>query len=227
MDKRLSMLQHATLLYAEDDVELRESILRILSCYFKTIYVAADGKEAMQLFDAHGSDIAILDIRMPKFSGLDVAEHLRQHDKKMPIFIMSSYHEHKELIASIRVGVVDYLLKPFELDALQQALLKCLHVMEENHRLSFTLGENMVYDKHSKTLYDEGIEVKLSKSERIILELLLEYKGKAVSYEAIEEALMPVAEGTRGSIKNIITKLRQKLKHQTIDNVQFVGYILR
>ena len=99
--------------------------------------------------------------------------------------------------------------------------------MEENHRLSFTLGENMVYDKHSKTLYDEGVEVKLSKSERIILELLLEYKGKAVSYEAIEDALMPVAEGTRGSIKNIITKLRQKLKHQTIDNVQFVGYILR
>ena len=227
MDKRLSMLQYATLLYAEDDAELRESVLRILSCYFKTIHVAVDGKEAMQLFDAQGADIAILDIRMPKFSGLDVAEHLRKHDEKMPIFIMSSYHEHKELIASIRVGVVDYLLKPFELDALQQALLKCLHVMEENHRLSFTLGKNMVYDKHSKTLYDEGVEVKLSKSERIILELLLEYKGKAVSYEAIEDALMPVAEGTRGSIKNIITKLRQKLKHQTIDNVQFVGYILR
>ena len=227
MDKRLALLQHATLLYAEDDAELRESVLRILSCYFYTIHVAKDGKEAIALFNAHGADIAILDIRMPKFSGLEVAEHLREHDEKMPIFIMSSYHEHQELIASIRVGVVDYLLKPFEFDALQKALLKCLHVMEETHRIAFTLGENMVYDRHSKTLYDAGIEIKLSKSERIILELLLDNKGKAVSYENIEEALMPVAEGTRGSIKNIITKLRQKLKHQTIDNVQFVGYILR
>jgi DNA-binding response OmpR family regulator len=227
VDKRLSMLQHATLLYAEDDAELRESMVRILSCYFQTMYVACDGAEAIALFDAHGADVAILDIRMPKLSGLDVAHHLRAHDEKMPIFIMSSYHEHQELIASIRVGVMDYLLKPFELDALNAALLKCVHVMDESHRLCFALGEEMVYDKHSKTLYDAGLEVKLSKSERIILELLLDQKGKAVSYEAIEEALMPVAEGTRGSIKNIISKLRQKLKDQTIDNVQFVGYILR
>lgn len=223
----LSRLKDVTLLYAEDDQELRESLVRILSCYFKTIHVASNGEEAIKLFDVHGAHIAILDIRMPKKNGLDVAEHLREHDEKMPIFIMSSYHEHQELIASIRVGVVDYLLKPFELDALEKALLKCLHVLEEHHRLDYTLGETMRYDKHSKTLYDDGEEVKLSKSERIVLELLLEQKGKAVSYEAIEDALMEVAEATRGSIKNIMTKLRQKLKHQTIDNVQFVGYVLR
>ena len=227
MVKKFAPLRQLTLLYAEDDREFSESLMRIFNCYFGAVHVAYDGQEALDLFQSKGADIAILDIRMPKINGLEVAQQIRQSDAKMPIFIMSSYHEHQDLIASIKLGVVDYILKPFELEALYAALEKSLAILQDNHRLVDKLGQNTLYDNLSKTLYIDNEALKLSKSERIVLELLLENRGKIVTYEMIEEALLDVAEASRGSIKNLILKLRRKIAQQTIENVQYVGYVLR
>lgn len=219
-------LQSLCLLYAEDDDDVRESTARVLAYYFTNIKIAKDGQEALQIYEKEQIDILMLDVKMPHKSGLDVASSIRLHNSNIPIILVSSYHEYQDLLLAIRLHIIDYLLKPFDLSSLNHALRLCMNKLSSKNTLLIPLSETISYNKETKTLLKDNESLSLSKSENCILELLLAQRGKVVSYQEIEIALGR-EDVTLAAIKNIVLRLRKKLKNHSIENVLYYGYILR
>jgi DNA-binding response OmpR family regulator len=112
------MAASKTILVVEDDQDLREGLTAVLGRHGYRTLAADDGREAQQLIDAHRPDLVILDMMLPRWGGLAVLEHF-QGKVGAPRFIMITANEganHQGYAE--RLGVVDYIHKPFSMDVL-------------------------------------------------------------------------------------------------------------
>ena len=125
------------LLYVEDDVEVRNITLSLLSNFFETIFVGVDGQEGLEhyLAHAHEIDLIITDITMPKMNGIEMIEAIRMTNKDVSILVISAHSEHKYFIQTIEAGVDGYILKPLRTDQFVKTLAKTvdkIHLHKEH-----------------------------------------------------------------------------------------------
>lgn len=120
------MKNDLTLLYAEDDPEILENMKFLLSRYAKNIYTAKNGKEALDLYNEHKPDIFISDLMMPIMNGFEVAKKIRENNKTIPIIFITAHSDDEHLKEASNIPSSSYLLKPFNLDTLNQAIEKAL-----------------------------------------------------------------------------------------------------
>lgn len=117
-------LQTLDLLYVEDDVETRDILARYLGRRFKSLDVAANGKEGLQAFQQKHHDIIITDIKMPLMDGLEMAEQIRAIADDVPIVVITAYSDLDYMLRSIELGVDNYVIKPVDPDKLLEAVSK-------------------------------------------------------------------------------------------------------
>lgn len=101
------------LLYAEDEEEMSEAVVGILTYHKYTVDAVYDGEEALSYAHAEQYDGIILDVMMPKKSGLQVLKELRAEGCKTPIFLLTAKAEVEDRIEGLDLGSDDYLPKPF------------------------------------------------------------------------------------------------------------------
>ena len=118
----LDRLKPLTLLYVEDEPLIRQNALEYLRRYCNTVLEAQDGKEALQVYEAHKPDIIITDIKMPKLNGLEMATHIRQTDKETPIIMTTAHTDTEYLLRAVELQLVKYIVKPVTDDKLTEAL---------------------------------------------------------------------------------------------------------
>jgi len=111
------------ILVADDDLLMRTLITVSLSDIAETIE-ASDGGQAMTLFEENEFDLIILDWEMPGMSGLDVLKAIRARRSRVPIIMVTAKAEREQILQALHVGASDYLIKPFEIDALREKLKK-------------------------------------------------------------------------------------------------------
>ncbi len=119
------ILNKSTILLAEDDQSVRESFERILLLFVDHVYCARDGEEALNLFEKYSPDIIITDIKMPKLNGLEFIKKIRQVDSDTPIIVTSAYTDQNFLLESIKLSLVDYIVKPIKETQLDKLLIEC------------------------------------------------------------------------------------------------------
>ena len=115
------------LLLAEDEVDMSEALVDILTYHKYTVDAVFDGEEALDYATIGGYDGIILDIMMPKMSGLEVLQKLRNRGDRTPVLLLTAKAEVEDRIAGLDMGADDYLPKPFamgELLARIQAMLR-------------------------------------------------------------------------------------------------------
>jgi len=100
-------------LIAEDDALIREGLAEILQKEGYQVVQAADGEQALALFDSEAPDFVCLDIMMPGRSGYDVCRILRQRDQQLPIIFISAKSEEIDKVLGLELGADDFILKPF------------------------------------------------------------------------------------------------------------------
>ncbi|MFY4787915.1 response regulator transcription factor [Aliarcobacter butzleri] len=230
MDKlKIGLLKNLTLLLVEDDEELRESTKETLALFFKNVFIAQNGLEALDIYSQNNIDLIITDYVMPIMNGYELCKNIREKNRKIPLVIMSNYSDQEKLLKSISLELTDYVIKPIEYKQLLETLLKMVGKLERENLLTFAINEDRKYDFLKKEIYDkkENIYIKLTKSEIIILELLINNINKIVRIEEIEFNLSPHEHKSEQAIKNIIHRLRTKLSKNPIYNVQGVGYIFK
>ncbi|MGJ0372457.1 response regulator transcription factor [Aliarcobacter cryaerophilus] len=230
MDKlKIGLLKNLTLLLVEDDEELRESTKETLALFFKNVFIAQNGLEALDTYSQNNIDLIITDYVMPIMNGYELCKNIREKNRKIPLVIMSNYSDQEKLLKSISLELTDYVIKPIEYKQLLETLLKMVGKLERENLLTFAINEDRKYDFLKKEIYDkkENIYIKLTKSEIIILELLINNINKIVRIEEIEFNLSPHEHKSEQAIKNIIHRLRTKLSKNPIYNVQGVGYIFK
>ena len=117
------------ILVAEDDPDLQSLLRHALESDGYAVYIAADGQEALDQYDALSPDLLVLDIMMPRLSGFEVLRELRGDDacrQDVPVLVLTARSGEDDVLAGFELGVDDYLTKPFvigELRARVRALL--------------------------------------------------------------------------------------------------------
>jgi len=133
-----------TILYIEDDPFVQEATSMLLQECCQTLYVANDGEEGYEKYLQYQPDLIITDLNMPKVSGLEFIKKVREHNLNVSIIITSAYSEKEKLFSAIKLGVSDYLTKPFSFDTLKQSIDKSLKKLQTvNLKMYDTLLESV------------------------------------------------------------------------------------
>jgi YesN/AraC family two-component response regulator len=131
------------LIIADDEYFIRQKTKRLIPYKDLDIELAGEcenGLEVIDLLTKHKIDIILLDIRMPKLSGIEVAQYVFENDLDVKIIILSGYSDFEYARSTFRYGVFDYLLKPVDPDALTEVLKTCLQKLqhEKNQKQQLT-----------------------------------------------------------------------------------------
>ncbi len=108
----------ASIVIAEDDRAVRESVTRALELEGYTVTAVGDGAAALEVAAAEGVDLLILDLGMPNVDGLTVCRRLRSAGARLPILVLTARTEVSDRVSGLDAGADDYLPKPFSLDEL-------------------------------------------------------------------------------------------------------------
>jgi DNA-binding response OmpR family regulator len=181
--KQEVLMNKPTLLYAEDDKDTRDSFLLILHEYFDTIYIAKNGEEALTLYSEKKPDILLLDITMPLLNGLDLVKTIRKEDQSTPIIILSAHSDTENLLCAVGLKLEAYLLKPIDLSLFDRTIKKIIRQVEVKDIIY--LGKELHWDSSRSSLIYKGKQIKITKKEKLLLELLSMNLGKYVSHDEL------------------------------------------
>ncbi|PUE65216.1 hypothetical protein B0174_04580 [Arcobacter caeni] len=222
----MDILKSLTILYAEDDLVIQESTSRILKMFFKEVFIANNGNEAIETYQRYKPNILMLDYVMPNLDGYQTAKLIREINKKIPIILVSTYTDKDKLLNAIELNLIRYIEKPILYDDLMNVFNSVISSLEENNLLQIKLDEDVFYSFITKKIIKMNEEIFLTKNEILFLELLLSKANLLVSKELIETNVFeePVDENT---IRNMVYRLRKKLDSKIIVTVKDLGYLIK
>ena len=218
-----------SILIAEDEKQLLNSMVEYLELFFDTVYKAEDGLSAYKVYETHNPDIIITDINMPHLDGLSMIEKIRKKDLKTKIIITTAHSEKEKLMQAIELHLVKYLVKPIQSDELKELLLSLVNELRLK-RDRIRLKEGFYWDKTKKRLFHEEDEIDLKPKEQKVLELLCSRSNQSISAIDIYNYLyedQPERDFSSDAITSLMKRIRQKLPKETIKSTYGVGYILQ
>jgi len=156
-----AITKNLTLLYVEDEDELRESLEVYLKKLFANVIACKNGQEGLDTYKENDFDIIVSDIQMPIKNGLEMAKEIKEIDIHQEIIITSAYSDSSYFLDSIAVGINGYIIKPIDYMQMNQELYKsCTKVMQakENKNYKHNL-EAMVSERTEKILAMENEKI--------------------------------------------------------------------
>ncbi len=213
-----------TLLYVEDDEIIRQNAIEYLCDYFKEVYQAKDGLEALEVYRAKKPDIIITDIEMPRLDGLTMAKKIRREDKTTPIVITTAFTDTEYLIQAVELQLIKYIVKPITSKKLNEALALLTEYLHINSIVS--IDKEKQYDNLNKCLMIDKELVTLTHKELQLFDLLAKNHHRVVTYEEIENTVWYDDYMSKDALRALIRTLRKKLQGDYIENVSGFGYRL-
>ena len=222
MDKYL-----AHILVVDDDDRIRELVKQYLLENKYLVTTAKDAFDAKNKLEIIKFDIIVLDIMMPKKSGLELTSEIKK-EIDLPIILLTAKGETSERVAGLEFGVDDYLSKPFEPKELLLRIRNILNkTLQKNIINKISIG-NSNLDLNKLIINRDGKKYKINITEKLILEKMIRSSGKVFSREEIGKLININKER---SIDVIITRLRQKVETdsknpQYLQTIRGSGYVL-
>jgi two-component system copper resistance phosphate regulon response regulator CusR len=229
-DARRYTFDRMRLLFAEDDRQLRASVVRGLREAAYAVDQADTGAQALTLAAAHEYDAIILDVLLPGKSGIDVCRAIRERGNAVPILMLTALDGVEERIKGLDAGADDYLTKPFDFGELLARLRAISRRRGEVSAPELEVGD-LVIDTRRQTVRRGRRDIVLTAKEFALLLHLARNAGRVVSRAELMEH---VWEDERGSYSNIIdvyaSRLRRKIddgeKAALFTTVRGSGFVL-
>jgi two-component system response regulator MprA len=223
-----------TVLIAEDDRAVRESLERALRLEGYQPLAVGNGAEALEAAGRDQPDLVLLDISMPIVDGLTVCKVLRADGNKVPILMLTARTEVQDRVAGLDAGADDYLPKPFDLDELfarVRALLRRTQPEPSDERDVLQVRDLRV-DPAARRAWRGSRELDLSKTEFDLLELLARNAGVVLDHTTIYERIWnydfgPDSKNLAVYIGYLRRKTEAEGEDRLIQTVRGVGYSLR
>jgi len=220
----LEKLQTLTLLYAEDEIGIRENIADSLRYYVKEVYEANDGEEGYKLYLEKNPDIILSDIRMPNVNGIEFIKKVRQTDKNIPVVMITAHTDKEYLLDAVELHMEKYIVKPLDLDELFESLNNCVNMLDSNKKVILKVDKDYVYDYDLKELKYKDESIILNKKEMTFLEVLISNQSRVVNYEEFQDKVWGDDVMTDSALRSLVRNLRKKLPTDMIFNLSGVGY---
>ena len=220
-------MHNISVLVVEDEENLRKLIKTYLVKEGAKVFEAADGEQAMTIFEEKKIDLVILDIMLPKYDGWSVCKMIRENSQA-PIIMLTARNEENDKLFGFELGADDYITKPFslkELIARTKALLKRTKTADELQDI-IKIG-NLVINKvsHQVTVDDENID--LSPKEYDLLLYFVIHKKQALTREMILDGVWGYDYyGDLRTVDTHVKRLRKKISHvgDKIVTIRGTGY---
>lgn len=224
MINNISILKNITILYAEDEKDLREVTHQILKGFTKKQYVAQNGQEGLELFKKYENeiDLIITDVNMPILNGLDMVKEIKKINLNIPIIVATAFSNKEYLLEAIDIGVDKYVLKPIDIAKLLQVMsqsliyheLKDLYIdkltnLPNRNKLKKDLDENNI-DLMALLDVDEFSTINDLFGEKIGDTILYELANKLKNYFNEDEYIVYRIEADKFTIV-------AKKNHQDVD----------
>jgi len=204
------------ILIVEDDPDIAELVARYLDkAGFSTERVSS-GRDALTSIAARPPDVVVLDLMLPQVDGLEVCRVVRGNEATaaLPIIILTARAEESERIVGLELGADDYLAKPFspnELVARVRALLRRAQRGAKPAAKTLSYG-SVALDRDRHTVSSDGRDVTLTAKEFLLLEYLLQHRGRVLSRDVLLTDVWGYryTGGTR-TVDVHVRRLREKL----------------
>jgi DNA-binding response OmpR family regulator len=222
-----------TLLFIEDDDQIRLALTMALEYEGYKVREAADGAAGLAEFAEHDTDLVLLDLRLPDMSGFDVCRALRARSI-VPIIIITAQTDTHDLVAGLEAGADDYITKPVvpkELAARIRALLRRVQLQESTAPRSTVVGD-VELRREQGIVLKAGREVSLTKTEYRLLCEFADHAGAVLSRDQLLERVWGYEYlGDSRLVDAHVRRLRVKIEDQPDDprlivTVRGLGYRL-
>jgi two-component system response regulator PhoP len=215
-------------LVVEDETALRRQLADRLHEDGWAVDAAADGEEGLYLGCEYPFDVAVVDLGLPKLSGIELIRRLRAGQRRFPILILTARGRWQDKVEGLESGADDYLVKPFHVEELL-ARLKALVRRSGGWTKPILACGPIRLDTAAKTVTVDGVPVELTTYEYRVLEQLMLRPGEVLSKTELTEHLYD-QDSDRDSnvIEVFIGRLRRKLdpaeRYHPIATVRGQGY---
>jgi two-component system response regulator PhoP len=198
-------------LLIEDDVRLAEALTRQLRGAGYAVDVSADGTEGLFFGEEYPIDLAIIDLGLPKISGLEVIRRLRGSGRDFPILILTARSGWQDKVAGLEAGADDYLTKPFHVEELLARINALMRRAGGHAQPQVTVGPFTV-DLTGQRVYRDDREIELTTFEYKVFNYFVMHPGKVVTKSELSEHIYEEdADRDSNVIEVFVGRLRRKL----------------
>jgi len=218
------------ILVAEDERPLASTLADILNRERYLVDLAYDGEQALDSAVSGIYDAAILDVMMPRLSGIDVVRRLRQSGNSLPVILLTARSETMDKVTGLDAGADYYLTKPFAREELLACLRAVLRRPGEVSSRCLVYGD-LELEEESGLLRCGGQQVQLGAKEHQLMQLLMAAVGGVVPRETLFLKVWGYDSETEGNVVEVyLSFLRKKLRHLEsrvqVEAIRGLGYHL-
>ncbi len=234
-----SKTKDLTILLVEDYEPLQNDMAEIFEDLFKSVEVASDGKEGLDVYQAFYAknekhfDIVMTDIQMPLMNGVALSKEIHTINPDQQIIVLSAHTDSKYLLELINTNIAQFLTKPIEHESLMDVLCTVSNKVNANRMddpkavVLIDLGEDHIWDTEKLVLKKGENIIAMTRHELLLMQLLVRKKEHICTNEDIlNDFYANNIDISEASIRNMVFKLRKKLPKSAIDSIYGMGYKL-
>ena len=218
------ILKQLDVLFISEVDSSYKKIENILRLFFKEVLHTNSLIYANEIYEKSFPSILIIDINLKESSGLTFIKNLRKKNKSMPIIIITENKEIDILIEAIKLNLIDYLLKPVDINKLIHALNLSAKNILNSGEIKTIIKNDVIYNYVDKSITILDKKQSLTKNEARLLELFLINKNKFVKNVDIIKQIWSDKEVSTSAFKSLINRLSNKIGKETISNSFGIGY---
>ena len=210
------------ILLLEDNKKLNEAISKRLKLKGYNVLSFLDGAEAYEAI-TDGFSCFVLDINVPNIDGIKILKKIREYYNGLPVIIISASVELDVIKQAYEFGCNDFLKKPFFIDELEIKIERYCNI--QNDKIFF--DDECYFDFKSSMLMINGEENRLTKKEKLLMNLFLTKQNQVITYEAIESYVWEGSFASLESIRSLLRRVRKILPKEYIQTIIDTGYIFK
>lgn len=210
------------ILFLEDEPTIQEVLTEYMKMQNYDVICAEDGEKAIRLLKEQRFDMAVLDIIVPKISGLEVLDWIRKHKPEIAVIMLTALEDEKTQVQAFNLYADDYVIKPVSPIILLKRMETILRRVKNTEKQK---EKGLVLYEDSYQAFYDGISLKLTLSEFLLLQTLKKEPKRAFTREQL--ILRIFNEDYMGNDRIIdahIKNLRKKLPKNYIKTIVGVGY---
>jgi len=215
------------ILLVEDDEDLGSAVQKALKHELYTVDWLTDGENAEQALRTEDFDAVVLDIGLPRRSGIEILGNLRKRGNDTPVLVFTAKGSIDDLVKGLDTGADDYLPKPFDLNELL-ARLRAIIRRRGGRSEPLIVHGPLKVDPASHDVFLNDQKLEISPKEFTLLQKLLENIGRVLSREQLAQSLYGWSKDIDSNAVEVhVHNLRKKLGNDLIRTVRGVGYMIK
>ncbi|MAC85215.1 MAG: hypothetical protein CL624_13880 [Arcobacter sp.] len=218
------LLKELTVLYVTNKEDDFKKITSVLEVFFDKISYTNNQDDALDIYQKTFPNIVIVDINLTNSNGIELIKKIRKKNQTIPILVITKNKEISNLIEAIKLNLVDYLLKPIDINKLIFSLNQIAKIILNSGEITTTIKDNIKYHYVEKVVINDNKKESLTKTETRLIELLLINKDKIVSIQEIKRVIWGNKEVSESAFKSLLNRLSKKIGKDTITNSFGIGY---